>query len=184
MASEPDSVDVSLQDEDAGGLFGSGSEDEGSMFVFQLSTHLFKTDITIRAKAAANTRNLDDEELDSGDDEGRRDRVEDGADGDASGDGLYERRENILKASIGRNTGPRPSDGEVCVARIILAPSLKLATAIPSSASQHHWYRPQSLHIEEFPAPQDRSSFFWPPFCYFFSVSYLKQHNTLEALAQ
>ena len=32
MASEPDSVDVSLQDEDAGGLFGSGSEDEGSMY--------------------------------------------------------------------------------------------------------------------------------------------------------
>ena len=83
--------------------------------VFQLITYLFKTDITIRAKAAANTKNLDDEELDSGDDEGRRDRVEDGADGDASGDELYERRENILKASIGRNAGPRPSDGEVCV---------------------------------------------------------------------
>ena len=85
--------------------------------VIQLSIHSFKTDITIRAKAATNTRNLDDEELDSGDDEGRRDRVDDGADGDASGDGLYERRENILKASIGRNAGPRPSDGEVCVAR-------------------------------------------------------------------
>ena len=82
--------------------------------VFQLITYSFKTDITIRAKAAANPRNLDDEELDSGDDEYRRDRVEDGADGDASGDELYERRENILKASIGRNAGPRPSDGEVC----------------------------------------------------------------------
>ena len=85
--------------------------------VFQLSIHPFKTDITIRAKATTNTRNLDDEDLDSGDDEGRRDRIEDDADGDASGDGLYERRENILKASIGRNAGPRPSDGEVCVAR-------------------------------------------------------------------
>lgn len=85
--------------------------------VFHRSTHVFKSDITIRAKAATNTRNLNDEELDSGDDEGRRDRLEDGADGDASGDGLYERRENILKASIGRNAGPRPSDGEVCVAR-------------------------------------------------------------------
>ena len=85
--------------------------------VFRPSTHSFKTDITIRAKAATHTRNLDDDELDSGDDEGRRDRVEDGADGDASGDGLYERRENILKASIGRNAGPRPSDGEVRVAR-------------------------------------------------------------------
>ena len=85
--------------------------------VCQLSIHWFKTDITIRAKAEADTRNLDDEELDSGDDEGRRDRAEDGADGNASGDGLYERRENILKASIGRNAGPRPSDGEVRVAR-------------------------------------------------------------------
>ena len=32
MASDPDSVGGSLQDEDAGGLFGSGSEDEGSMY--------------------------------------------------------------------------------------------------------------------------------------------------------
>ena len=85
--------------------------------VSQLSVHSFKTDITISAEAATNTRNLDDEDLDSGDDESRRDRLEDGVDGDANGEGLYERRENILKASIGRNAGPRSSDGEVRVAR-------------------------------------------------------------------
>ena len=85
--------------------------------VFQLSVHLFKTDITVSAEAAPKPRDLDDEELDSGDDEGRRDRFEDGVDRDANGEGLYERRENILKASIGRNAGPRPSDGEVRVAR-------------------------------------------------------------------
>ena len=43
MASEPDSVDVSLQDEDAGGLFGSGSEDEGSMYSLS-ANHLFIQD--------------------------------------------------------------------------------------------------------------------------------------------
>ena len=85
--------------------------------VFQLNVYSFKTDITISAEAAAKTRDLDDEELDSGDDEGRRDRLEDGVDGDANGEGLYERRENILKASIGRNAGPRPSDGEVRLVR-------------------------------------------------------------------
>ena len=84
--------------------------------VSQLNILPFKTDISISAEAAAKTRDLDDEELDSGDDEERRDRLEDG-DRDANGEGLYERRENILKASIGRNAGPRPSDGEVCVTR-------------------------------------------------------------------
>ena len=84
---------------------------------FQPSVHSFKTDITISAEATTNARNLDDEELDSGDDEDRRDRHEDGVDGDANVEGLYERRENILKASIGRNAGPRSSDGEVRMAR-------------------------------------------------------------------
>ena len=84
--------------------------------IFQLNVYSFKTDITISAEAAVKTRDLDDEEIDSGDDEERRDRLEDG-DGDANGEGVYERRENILKASIGRNAGPRPSDGEVRVAR-------------------------------------------------------------------
>ena len=84
--------------------------------VSQLNVHSCKTDISISAEAAAKTRDLDDEELDSGDDEERRDRLEDG-DGDANGEGLYERRENILKASIGRNAGPRSSDGEVRVTR-------------------------------------------------------------------
>ena len=82
----------------------------------QLNVRSFKTDIGISTEAAAKTRDLDDEELDSGDDEERRDRLEDG-DRDANGEGLYERRENILKASIGRNAGPRPSDGEVRVTR-------------------------------------------------------------------
>ena len=100
--------------------------------VFRLSVHSSKTDITISAEAATNARNLDDEELDSGDDEGRRDRVEDGIDRDANGEGLYERRENILNASIGRNAGPRPSDGEVCVARDLLDTTTKTCDSYTS----------------------------------------------------
>ncbi len=104
--------------------------------VFRLSVHSFKTDITISAEAATNSRNLDDEELDSGDDEGRRDRVEDGVDGDANGEGVYERRENILNASIGRNAGPRPSDGEVRVAKDLVNTNTKICDSYTSFSFQ------------------------------------------------
>ncbi|KAK3176459.1 hypothetical protein OEA41_007782 [Lepraria neglecta] len=97
VASDQEQLDDQLNEEDAGGLFGSGSEDEGS-----------------GADSVSNKRRkLDDEDLDSGDDGGRRDRLEDGAEGDGKGDELYEHRANILATSIGRHPGPRPSDGEL-----------------------------------------------------------------------
>ncbi|KAL8736304.1 MAG: hypothetical protein Q9166_000459 [cf. Caloplaca sp. 2 TL-2023] len=57
-------------------------------------------------------RRLDDKDLDSGDDEGRRDRLENGyADDDQEqGDG---REENVADVRLGRHAIPRPSDGEM-----------------------------------------------------------------------
>ena len=73
-----------------------------------------KTDCMFSADDShARVRHLDDEELGSEDDEDRSNRLEDGVDGDPDQKELYEHRANILTASIGRNPGPQPSDGEV-----------------------------------------------------------------------
>lgn len=56
------------------------------------------------------TRELDDEELDSGDDEGRYDRIRDQEDGQDEGS-LREAR--VLEATLWRHPLPKPADGEV-----------------------------------------------------------------------
>lgn len=58
-------------------------------------------------------RKLDDEELDSGDDEDRNDRIEDDADGDMDM-GIEGHSANIMDVKLGRHAVPDPSDGEVC----------------------------------------------------------------------
>lgn len=64
-------------------------------------------------RTLSNGRKLDDEELDSGDDEDRNDRMEDGdGDGDEAA-APVPRNVNILTAGLGRHAGPRPTDGEV-----------------------------------------------------------------------
>ncbi|KAK8196521.1 hypothetical protein M8818_006686 [Zalaria obscura] len=55
-------------------------------------------------------RQLDDEELDSGDDEGRHDRM---ASEDAQQD-MEDRQETFMYVDFGRQPLPEPSDGEVC----------------------------------------------------------------------
>ena len=58
-------------------------------------------------------RKLDDEELDSGDDEDRNDRLADEEDGamDMGGEG---HSANIMDVKLGRHAVPDPGDGEVC----------------------------------------------------------------------
>lgn len=58
-------------------------------------------------------RKLDDEELDSGDDEDRNDRIIDDADGDIDM-GTEGHSANIMDVKLGRHAVPDPSDGEVC----------------------------------------------------------------------
>ena len=55
-------------------------------------------------------RRLDDEDLDSGDDEGWIDRID--ADEEQQDGGEYRER-NVIDAAIGRHAVPNPSDGEV-----------------------------------------------------------------------
>lgn len=58
-------------------------------------------------------RKLNDEELDSGDDEDRNVRVADDVDVDV-GMGIEGQSANIMDIKLGRHAVPDPSDGEVC----------------------------------------------------------------------
>ena len=63
-------------------------------------------------------RELDDEELDSGDDEGRMDRV--GIDEDADLEGRPEDEVRLMDAALGRHAIPNGSDGEVSHYMLVL----------------------------------------------------------------
>ena len=60
-------------------------------------------------------RRLDDSELDSGDDEGREDRLRDGLEEEEEEEeeDVPERTAVVTDIAIGRHPGPLPSDGEV-----------------------------------------------------------------------
>ncbi|KAL6718070.1 hypothetical protein ACLMJK_004155 [Lecanora helva] len=88
--------DEHLNDEDQGGLFGSGSEDENS----------------IVESPSNKRRKLDDEELDSGDDEGRHDREGESLNGHEKEE-VLETKANVMSANVGRHPDPKPSDGEL-----------------------------------------------------------------------
>ena len=108
---------------------------------------------TKRSKGSA--RQLDDAELDSGDDEGRvhRAQLED-----------YERDEedaprrelNVRETSIGRHAIPRGSDGEVYCQRLSpLGQMIKLTSSagLPPQISQQCRNRVQSFHFGGMEAP-------------------------------
>jgi RNA polymerase-associated protein LEO1 len=67
--------------------------------------------------ASEKVRQLSDEDLDSGDDEGRNDRVDDKMDGVDVGDS--DRHAFVMDVDIGRHDVPRPSDGQVSLIFII-----------------------------------------------------------------
>ena len=99
--------DNELNNED---LFGDGDENNGSGYDAVPAITRFAAD-SIPSVESVNgkQRKLSDEELDSGDDEDRNDRVEDGADKALKEPELA----NVLAASIGRHADPKPSDNEV-----------------------------------------------------------------------
>lgn len=91
------------EDEDAG-LFGEGSEDEDQYVA--LGTLDNAGQLTVY-RPVSRRRVLDDGELDSGDDEGRRDRLDDDV------DMQEERQLNTVDVSLGRHAVAKATDGEV-----------------------------------------------------------------------
>ena len=72
-------------------------------------------------------RQLDDEELDSGDDEGRHDR--EAQYGEEAEDQVVE--QSTMELEFGKHGIPEPSDGEVCLSQVELLPrSSKLIPVI------------------------------------------------------
>jgi hypothetical protein len=72
--------------------------------------HLFLGSLTV----GSGVRKLDDDELDSGDDEDRRDRVADTIEDNDDEDGAVENQVvRIYPSDIGRMGEPEPGDGEV-----------------------------------------------------------------------
>lgn len=90
-----------LDEDDDGGLFGSGSEDE---------------------RNGDKKRRLDDEELDSGDDEGRHDRMDEDMDGYGAEEIETQRSVSIAEVEIGRHPLPRGKDSEVWTQNTTLLP--------------------------------------------------------------
>lgn len=100
-----------LNDVDDADLFGDGSEAGGNGQAFN---------VTNSEKAVtAKSRKIDDKELDSGDDEGRRDRLGDDVMEGYGDDEEYHgeaRSLNVADVRLARHPVPCPSDGEVLLA--------------------------------------------------------------------
>ncbi|MCJ1262005.1 hypothetical protein MMC22_001874 [Lobaria immixta] len=94
--SDQDEVIAEQVDDDDGGLFGDGSDEEGVRIL----------------EPSIKPRKLDDEELGSEDDEDRAHLNGDDLDGSGNEE-IHERAQTILDVNIGRHAIPKPSDGEL-----------------------------------------------------------------------
>jgi len=131
-------------------LFGSGSENEGSEYDKLMSQPLPEADRFDSAGSVVNKRRkLDDQELDSDDDEGRDDRLENGVDGHGQEEEFQDASTNVLSSSIGRQPDPQPSDGEVNFRRETAFADLWLmyAIAIFTLISQLYRRCPSELYF-------------------------------------
>src|SRR5262245_47920882 len=101
-------------------------------------------------------RHLDDEDLDSGDDEGRADRLQDGEE-DAP---RYTQKEiNIVECDLPRTAKPQPSDGEVRVpSPAANARRTDSSLALSTETTQFPRNRSKSLHSCQLQASYYRSS--------------------------
>lgn len=98
-------------------------------------------------------RQLSDEELDSGDDEGRTDRV-----GDEGGVQYDEEAEqqtfNFMDADIARHPIPEPSDGELYLFKVppfmSIEPTVFSHKNFQAPTTDHHSKRPASEHFSAF----------------------------------
>ncbi|KAL1306867.1 hypothetical protein AAFC00_005517 [Neodothiora populina] len=79
---------------------------------------LFGDEDEDEADAPAQQRTLDDADLDSGDDEGRHDRVGDGEEEMRDEEEEEERTLAVMEAGLGRQPLPEPSDGEMYLTKV------------------------------------------------------------------
>lgn len=104
-------VEQGSDDGDEDGLFGSGSDDEGSAVPRYVYHSQQANSYDVNSSIISKPRQLDDEELDSGDDEHRNDRAFGG--GDGAGDEEEMKVEKIADRHLGRHHVPQSASGEV-----------------------------------------------------------------------
>ena len=136
---EREDADTQLNGGNDADLFGSGSENEED--------------------AGDKPRKLSDEELDSGDDESRREDADDNA--SETKEPTYTRQENVLDVSIGRHAIPQPSDCEVISLRpfAVCLQSLMIGIASFAIVSQLSWDRAKSFHSKRLETPSFRAPY-------------------------
>ena len=141
--------------------------------------------------ASPKRRKLDDEALDSGDEEGRYDRLdEDGIDGYGDEeDGAQEARQRtIMDVNLSRHPVPEPSDGEVCNLHNLnlIGEGDHVAhdiVALPVFSPQTYWYRTEAIPPSNVPTPGYRSPL-RSRFKYLLRCSNLQQYRSLALLTQ
>ncbi|KAF2740025.1 hypothetical protein EJ04DRAFT_483579 [Polyplosphaeria fusca] len=126
---------------------GTGDQDEDDLFGDDDDD-----DEEIEVGQSLKMRQLSDEELDSGDDEGRADRV---ADGGFSYDEEAEQQTfNFMDADIARHPIPEPSDGELYLFKVppfmSIEPTAFSLKNHQAPATDHHSKRPPSEHFSAF----------------------------------
>lgn len=105
-------------------LFGSGSEVDGD---------------------GTQKRRLDDDDLDSGDDEGRQDRMDEDMDGYGE---EVETQHSVTMADIelGRHPIPHDNNYEVWARNFTLLSEINVAVDIPAQVPQFCWHPPDQVH--------------------------------------
>ncbi|ORY13684.1 Leo1-like protein-domain-containing protein [Clohesyomyces aquaticus] len=97
-------------------------------------------------------RELDDEDLDSGDDEGRADRVQ----GDSGAQDIEEEQQtfNFMDADIARHAVPEPSDGELYLLKVprflAVEPTAWNPKTFEPPTTDHHSKAPPSDHFSAY----------------------------------
>lgn len=187
IASDQEQVDDQLNDEDAGGLFGSGSEDEQSGYEVLIYYHELKLTFVISVPRALVTNVVNLMIPSSILETMKADSI---ALKMASMDTARNRRCTIawqiswiylLAVTLSRNPVTARygviQNGSTKGSNLVLI----LAIALPAPIAQLHWHQPRRLHFKELQTSDHRSSL-RSAFVHFLSISDIQQHHTLEAL--
>lgn len=129
-------------------------------------------------------RQLDDAELDSGDDEGREDRAQHQGDDEEQHQQQFEDHEILsMDVEVARQPVPEPSDGEVSYSCCDAIAFTLTNVDVPIESACFHVHRSRALAGHNFPAPQDRSPLQETRICHILRIQHRHDHDAMAALA-
>lgn len=165
-----------------GDLFGEGSDaDQDGWVPCRASSVVSADGFHSKAEGSPKRRKLDDEDLDSGDDDGRHDRLENGYGEDEEQGEPHE--ENVADVRLPRHAIPRPSDGEVMLPSD--APAIFLSnrrSALSFSNAQTTRYRAKAVPPQHFSTANNRPSLGRSTLVHILHLSNCNQHGPMALL--